>query len=147
MIGIPLEPFSLLVGTLVGAWKEIAKARVDQMTAALNLKKEDNADTADARKMSKGNKELQWTKRVLALITVVPWAMMHLGINVPELLGINAHVVIGYTEMVPKFLFFGEKEAFKWVTVDAPALTPAYSNMVAFIMGYYFGSGGTRASK
>lgn len=146
-MSLPLEPFSLAIGTVVGAWKDIAKTRIEQMTAVLRQTKENNKDTQNARDAAKGNKELQFTKRVVMLMMTATFCALHLGIDVPGLFDHAAHTVIGYTAIEPKFLFFGEKEVVHWVTVNGPALTPAFSNMYSFMVGYYFGSGGTRASK
>ena len=88
--------------------------------------------------------EIQWTKRVIALGLVGTWCALHLGVSLPELLGLNSQVVVGYTEISPKFLFWGGEEAMKWKTIEGAAITPAFNNVVILLVSYYFGSGGTR---
>lgn len=141
---IPLEPITALVGLGIGAYVKIKEQHNKTMQIAIQRDRIEIDDRQDAREQSKDNPGIQWTKRVLAITLVGTWCALHLGISFPEMLGLSGDVTVGYTEMVPKFLFFGEKEAFKWVTVPGGAITPAFSHAVMLIMGYYFGSGGTR---
>ena len=140
----PLEPISMLAGTLVGVWQKVQQQKNENEKIRLLGVKQYLADIQSAREHSKGNKELQWTKRVLALMFAGTYCLLHLGVNVPELLHLTTQTHIGYTEIVPKFLFFGEKEAIKWISVAGGTITPALSNVVCGLVGYYFGSGGSR---
>lgn len=141
---IPLEPITALVGLAVGAYVKIKEQQAKTLQVAIQRDKLAVEDTQNAREFSANKPGIQWTKRVLALTLVGTWSALHLGISVPELLGLNGSVTVGYTEIVPKFLFFGEKEAIRWVEVTGAAITPAFNHAVMLLMGYYFGSGGTK---
>lgn len=143
---VPLEPITALIGLALGAWTKIQQQRNETMQIAISRDKMEIDDRQYAREQSKSNPGIQWTKRCLALALVGTWCALHLGVSVPELLGLTSQVTIGYTEIIPKFLFFGEKEAFRWVTTAGSTITPAFSHAVMLILGYYFGSGGTRKS-
>lgn len=144
---IPLEPITALVGLGVGAYVRIKEQQSKTLQVAIQRDQQAIEDTQNARKHSVDKPGIQWTKRVLALTLVGTWSALHLGVSVPDLLGLDSTVIVGYTEIVPRFLFFGEKEAVKWVTVEGATLTPAFSHMVALVCGYYFGSGGSRQRK
>ena len=53
----------------------------------------------------------------------------------------DAHVIVGYTEFKPGFLFLEGKDVMKWVPMAAPGvvITPLDTNLVAAIIGLYFG--------
>ena len=63
----------------------------------------------------------------------------------PKLIPIFApevQIIVGYLEFKPGFLFFTEgKEIMKWVPMAAPGIviTPLDTNLVAAIIGLYFG--------
>lgn len=141
---IPLEPITALVGLGIGAYVKIKEQHQKTMQLAISRDKIEVEDRQDAREYSKYLPNVQWTKRVIALTLVGTFCALHLGISIPELLGLESTVTIGYTELVPKFLWFGEKEAVKWITVEGSTLTPAFSHAVMLMMGFYFGNGGTR---
>ena len=139
-----MEIATASVGLLVGAWMKIKTQELKSLEAERLGRQQGIDDQQHARQWSVKFPQIQWTKRVLALTLVGTWCAMHLGISIPELLGLKSQVVVGYTEVVPKFLFFGEKEAVKWVTVEGSAITPAFNHVVILLMSYYFGSGGTQ---
>ena len=48
-------------------------------------------------------------------------------------------VSVGYTKFRPGFLFIPEKEAMKWIEFSGLVITPLDTNLVAAIIGMYFG--------
>ena len=48
-------------------------------------------------------------------------------------------VTVGYTEFKPGFLLIPEREAMKWVDFKGLVITPLDTNLVAAIIGMYFG--------
>lgn len=135
----PLEPITALIGLGVGAYVKIKQQQNETLQLAMKDKKQLLDDVKHARQASSKLPNVQWTKRVLAFMMLGTYCALHLGVGLQE-----SSVVIGYTEIVPKFLFFGEKEAVKWATTTGSAITPAFSHAVMLITGYYFGSGGSR---
>mgnify|MGYP004284014265 CR=1 FL=1 len=53
----------------------------------------------------------------------------------------DAHVIVGYTEWKPGFLFFEGKDVMQWVPMahKGIVITPLDTNLVAAIIGLYFG--------
>ena len=53
----------------------------------------------------------------------------------------QAQVIVGYTEWNPGFLFFEGKDVIKWVPMAhrGIVITPLDTNLVAAIVGLYFG--------
>jgi hypothetical protein len=139
-----MELLSTFTGLALGAYVKVQQQKHATMALAIQRDKQEIDDRKDAREMSKGVPHIQWTKRVIALTLVTTWCLLHLGVDISALFHISSITHIGYTEITPKFLWFGEKEAVKWVAVIGPAITPAFSNSVLLMLGYYFGNGGTR---
>ena len=83
-----------------------------------------------------GNEGFQWTRRIIAILAVLSIIVLPkiAVIFFPELT-----VTVGYTEFKPGFLFIPEKEAMKWVAFQGMVITPLDTNLVAAIIGMYFG--------
>lgn len=141
---IVLEPITALVGLWIGIKDKQHQRTMEALGANQKMEELRAKERSEMRWYDMRMPAVQWTKRVLAFTIVGTWCVLHLGMNLPELLGLTGQVTIGYTEIVPKFLFFGEKEAVKWVTTTGPAITPAFNHAVMLIMGFYFGSGGSK---
>jgi hypothetical protein len=82
------------------------------------------------------NAGFQWTRRIIAILAVLSIIVLPkiAVIFFPELT-----VTVGYTEFKPGFLFIPEKEAMKWVAFNGLIITPLDTNLVAAIIGMYFG--------
>jgi len=83
-----------------------------------------------------GNEGFQWTRRIIAVLAVLSIVVLPkvAVIFFPDLV-----VTVGYTQFKPGFLFIPEKEAMKWVEFTGLVITPLDTNLVAAIVGMYFG--------
>ena len=83
-----------------------------------------------------GNKGFQWTRRIIAILAVLSIVVLPKVVVIffPEI-----SVTVGYTEFKPGFLLIPEREAMKWVDFKGLVITPLDTNLVAAIIGMYFG--------
>ena len=83
-----------------------------------------------------GNEGFQWTRRIIAILAVLSIVVLP---KVAVIFFPDLTVTVGYTEFKPGFLFIPEKEAMRWVEFYGLVLTPLDTNLVAAIIGMYFG--------
>ena len=83
------------------------------------------------------NKGFQWTRRIIALVSIFAIVLL------PKLVAIyypDVDVTVGYTNWRPGFMFFREgREIFEWVTFQGLVITQLDTNLVAAVIGMYFG--------
>ena len=83
--------------------------------------------------------KIEWPT-VLFMIVVHIFAIVALPKILP-LIDPQAQVIVGFTEWNPGFLFFEGKDVIKWVPMAhrGIVITPLDTNLVAAIVGLYFG--------
>ena len=139
-MGIPFEIITMLGSTILGGlmsmWSQSIKAKQAQQAMLMERAKFQQKAVKDAREYE--NVGFQWTRRIIALIAV--FAIVLLPKLMP-LISPDISVIVGYLEFKPGFLFLPEKEIMKWVTLSSNSLviTPLDTNLVAAIIGLYFG--------
>ena len=82
------------------------------------------------------NAGFQWTRRIIAILAVLAIVVLP---KVAVILFPDLTITVGYTEFRPGFLFIPEKEAMKWIAFQGMVITPLDTNLVAAIIGMYFG--------
>ena len=82
------------------------------------------------------NEGFQWTRRIIAVLAVLSIVVLP---KVAVIFFPDLTVTVGYTEFKPGFLFIPEKEAMRWVEFYGLVITPLDTNLVAAIIGMYFG--------
>ena len=133
---MPFEMITMLGSTVLGGvmsiWSQSIKAKQAEQKMLLQR--------ADVQQKAReyDNKGFQWTRRIIALVAV--FAIVLLPKLMP-LVSPDVSVIVGYLEFKPGFLFLPEKEIMKWVTLSSNSLviTPLDTNLVAAIIGLYFG--------
>jgi hypothetical protein len=117
-------------------WSQSIKAKQAEQKMLLQRADVQQKGFKEAREYE--NVGFQWTRRIIALIAV--FAIVLLPKLMP-LISPDISVIVGYLEFKPGFLFLPEKEIMKWVTLSSNSLviTPLDTNLVAAIIGLYFG--------
>jgi len=125
---------STLLSSVISMVSQNMKAKQDQYKMLLARGKFQVEAFTAAREYD--NKGFQWTRRIIAILAVLSIIVLPkiAVIFFPELT-----VTVGYTEFKPGFLFIPEKEAMKWVAFNGLIITPLDTNLVAAIIGMYFG--------
>jgi len=82
------------------------------------------------------NEGFQWTRRIIAILAVLSIVVLP---KVAVLFFPDLVISVGYTQFKPGFLFIPEKEAMNWVEFTGLVITPLDTNLVAAIVGMYFG--------
>ena len=137
-MAFPFELITMLGSTLlsgvISMVSQNMKAKQDQYKMLLAR----GAFQVEAFKAAReyDNTGFQWTRRIIAILAVLSIIVLPkiAVIFFPELT-----VTVGYTEFKPGFLFIPEKEAMKWVAFNGLIITPLDTNLVAAIIGMYFG--------
>ena len=137
---MPFEMITMLGSTVLGGvmsiWSQSIKAKQAEQKMLLQRADIQQKGFKEAREYN--NEGFQWTRRIIALTAVFAIVLL------PKLMPIfqpDVSVIVGYLEFKPGFLFLPEKEIMKWVTLSSNSLviTPLYTNLVAAIIGLYFG--------
>ena len=137
---MPFEMITMLGSTVLGGvmsiWSQSIKAKQSEQKMLLARADVQQKGFKEAREY--GNEGFQWTRRIIALTAI--FAIVVLPKIIP-LISPDAHVVVGYTQFKPGFLFFEGKEIMKWIPMDAKGIviTPLDTNLVSAIVGLYFG--------
>jgi hypothetical protein len=138
---MPFEMITMLGSTVLGGfmsiWSQSIKAKQAQQKMLIQRAEVQTKAFKEAREYD--NAGFQWTRRIIALTAV--FAIVVLPKLIP-LIDPSAHVIVGYTEWKPGFLFFTEgKDVMQWVPMAAKGIviTPLDTNLVAAIIGLYFG--------
>ena len=132
---MPFEMITMLGSTVLGGvmsiWSLSIKAKQSEQIMLLA-----RAEVKEAREYD--NVGFQWTRRIIALTAIFAIVVLP---KVLPLISPDAHVVVGYTQFKPGFLFFEGKEIMKWVPMEAKGIiiTPLDTNLVSAIIGLYFG--------
>ena len=139
-MGIPFEMITMLGSTVLGGvmsiWSQNIKAKQAEQKMLLARSKIQTEAFKEAREYE--NVGFQWTRRIIALTAI--FAIVVLPKILP-LIDPQAQVIVGYTEWNPGFLFFEGKDVIKWVPMAhrGIVITPLDTNLVAAIVGLYFG--------
>ena len=137
---MPFEMITMLGSTVLGGvmsiWSQSIKAKQAEQKMLLQRADVQQKGFKEAREYE--NVGFQWTRRIIALTAVFAIVVL------PKILPLvtpDAHVIVGYTEFKPGFLFLEGKDVMKWVPMAAPGIviTPLDTNLVAAIIGLYFG--------
>ena len=137
---MPFEMITMLGSTVLGGlmsiWSQSIKAKQAEQKMLLQRAEVQTAAFKEAREYE--NVGFQWTRRIIALTAI--FAIIVLPKILP-LVSPDAHVIVGYTEWNPGFLFFEGKDVIKWVPMAhrGIVITPLDTNLVAAIVGLYFG--------
>jgi len=137
---MPFEMITMLGSTVLGGlmsiWSQSIKAKQAEQKMLLQRAEVQTAAFKEAREYE--NVGFQWTRRIIALTAI--FAIVVLPKILP-LIDPQAQVIVGYTEWNPGFLFFEGKDIIKWVPMAhrGIVITPLDTNLVAAIVGLYFG--------
>ena len=137
---MPFEMITMLGSTVLGGvmsiWSQSIKAKQAEQKLLIQRAEVQTAAFKEAREYE--NVGFQWTRRIIALTAI--FAIVVLPKILP-LIDPQAQVIVGYTEWKPGFLFFEGKEVMLWVPMAQRGIiiTPLDTNLVAAIIGLYFG--------
>ena len=137
---MPFEMITMLGSTVLGGvmsiWSQSIKAKQAEQKMLLQRADVQQKGFKEAREYN--NVGFQWTRRIIALIAVISIVLLP---KLMPLISPDISVIVGYLEFKPGFLFLPEKEIMKWVTLSSNSLviTPLDTNLVAAIIGLYFG--------
>ena len=137
---MPFEMITMLGSTVLGGimsiWSQNIKAKQAEQKMLLQRAEVQTAAFKEAREYE--NVGFQWTRRIIALTAV--FAIVVLPKILP-LVSPDAHVIVGYTEWKPGFLFFEGKDVMQWVPMAHKGIVipPLDTNLVSAIIGLYFG--------
>ena len=111
---MPFEMITMLGSTVLGGlmsiWSQSIKAKQAEQKMLLQRAEVQTAAFKEAREYE--NVGFQWTRRIIALTAI--FAIIVLPKILP-LVSPDAHVIVGYTEWKPGFLFFEGKDVMQWV--------------------------------
>jgi len=137
---MPFEMITMLGSTVLGGvmsiWSQKIKAKQAEQKMLLQRAEVQTKAFKEAREYD--NVGFQWTRRIIALTAVFAIVVL------PKILPLvtpDAHVIVGYTEFKPGFLFIEGKDIMKWVPMahKGIVITPLDTNLVSAIIGLYFG--------
>ena len=137
---MPFEMITMLGSTVLGGvmsiWSQSIKAKQSEQKMLLARADVQQKGFKEAREYD--NVGFQWTRRIIALTAIFAIVVLP---KVLPLISPDAHVVVGYTQFKPGFLFFEGKEIMKWVPMEAKGIiiTPLDTNLVSAIIGLSFG--------
>jgi len=137
---MPFEMITMLGSTVLGGvmsiWSQSIKAKQAEQKMLIQRAEVQTEAFKEAREYE--NVGFQWTRRIIALTAVFSIVVL------PKILPLvtpDAHVIVGYTEFKPGFLFLEGKDVMKWVPMahKGIVITPLDTNLVSAIIGLYFG--------
>ena len=137
---MPFEMITMLGSTVLGGvmsiWSQSIKAKQAEQKMLIQRAEVQTEAFKEAREYE--NVGFQWTRRIIALTAVCAIVVL------PKILPLvtpDAHVIVGYTEFKPGFLFLEGKDVMKWVPMahKGIVITPLDTNLVSAIIGLYFG--------
>ena len=137
---MPFEMITMLGSTVLGGvmsiWSQSIKAKQAEQKLLIQRADVQMKGFKEAREYE--NVGFQWTRRIIALTAI--FAIIVLPKILP-LVSPDAHVIVGYTEWKPGFLFFEGKDVMNWVPMahKGIVITPLDTNLVSAIIGLYFG--------
>ena len=137
-MAFPFELITMLGSTLISGVMSMLSQNLKAKQAQQKMLLARGEFQVEAFKAARehNNEGFQWTRRIIAVLAVLSIVVLPkvAVIFFPELA-----VTVGYTEFKPGFLFIPEKEAMKWVEFTGLVITPLDTNLVAAIIGMYFG--------
>jgi len=127
---------STVLGGVMSIWSQSIKAKQAEQKMLIQRAEVQTEAFKEAREYE--NVGFQWTRRIIALTAVFSIVVL------PKILPLvtpDAHVIVGYTEFKPGFLFLEGKDVMKWVPMahKGIVITPLDTNLVSAIIGLYFG--------
>jgi hypothetical protein len=139
MLALPPELLTLFTSSffagIMKAWSRNIDARREAHHIALQAMQIKNEHAKEARLIE--NPCLQWTRRVIALISVFSI------IVIPKIVAIfypDIAIHVAHSELSEGFLFFSSAtEKLRWVALKGLVITPLDTHILSAIIGLYFG--------
>jgi len=137
-MGFPFELITMLGSTLLSGVMSMISQNLKAKQAQQKMLLARGEFQVEAFKAAReySNEGFQWTRRIIAVLAVLSIVVLP---KVAVIFFPDLAVTVGYTEFKPGFLFIPEKEAMKWVEFTGLVITPLDTNLVAAIVGMYFG--------
>ena len=137
-MGFPFELITMLGSTLISGVMSMISQNLKAKQAQQKMLLARGEFQVEAFKAAReySNEGFQWTRRIIAILAVLSIVVLPkvAVIFFPDLV-----ISVGYTQFKPGFLFIPEKEAMKWIEFTGLVITPLDTNLVAAIIGMYFG--------
>ena len=137
-MGFPFELITMLGSTLISGVMSMISQNLKAKQAQQKMLLARGEFQVEAFKAAReyGNEGFQWTRRIIAILSVLAIVVLP---KVAVLFFPDLVISVGYTQFKPGFLFIPEKEAMKWIEFTGLVITPLDTNLVAAIVGMYFG--------
>ena len=137
-MAFPFELITMLGSTLISGVMSMISQNLKAKQAQQKMLLARGEFQVEAFKAAReyGNEGFQWTRRIIAVLAVLSIVVLP---KVAVIFFPDLAVTVGYTEFKPGFLFIPEKEAMRWVEFYGLVITPLDTNLVAAIIGMYFG--------
>ena len=137
-MGFPFELITMLGSTLISGVMSMISQNLKAKQAQQKMLLARGEFQVEAFKAAReySNEGFQWTRRIIAILAVLSIVVLPkvAVIFFPDLV-----ISVGYTQFKPGFLFIPEKEAMKWIEFTGLVITTLDTNLVAAIVGMYFG--------
>ena len=137
-MSFPFELITMLGSTLISGVMSMISQNLKAKQAQQKMLLARGEFQVEAFKAAReySNEGFQWTRRIIAILAVLSIVVLP---KVAVLFFPDLVISVGYTQFKPGFLFIPEKEAMKWVEFTGLVITPLDTNLVAAIVGMYFG--------
>ena len=137
-MGFPFELITMLGSTLISGVMCMISQNLKAKQAQQKMLLARGEFQVEAFKAAReySNEGFQWTRRIIAILSVLAIVVLP---KVAVLFFPDLVISVGYTQFKPGFLFIPEKEAMKWIEFTGLVITPLDTNLVAAIVGMYFG--------
>ena len=137
-MGFPFELITMLGSTLISGVMSMISQNLKAKQAQQKMLLARGEFQVEAFKAAReySNEGFQWTRRIIAILAVLSIVVLP---KIAVLFFPDLVISVGYTQFKPGFLFIPEKEAMKWIEFTGLVITPLDTNLVAAIVGMYFG--------
>ena len=137
-MGFPFELITMVGSTLISGVMSMISQNLKAKQAQQKMLLARGEFQVEAFKAAReySNEGFQWTRRIIAILAVLSIVVLP---KVAVLFFPDLVISVGYTQFKPGFLFIPEKEAMKWIEFTGLVITPLDTNLVAAIIGMYFG--------
>ena len=137
-MSFPFELITMLGSTLISGVMSMISQNLKAKQAQQKMLLARGEFQVEAFKAAReySNEGFQWTRRIIAILAVLSIVVLP---KVAVLFFPDLVISVGYTQFKPGFLFIPEKEAMKWIEFTGLVITPLDTNLVAAIVGMYFG--------
>ena len=137
-MSFPFELITMLGSTLISGVMSMISQNLKAKQAQQKMLLARGEFQVEAFKAAReySNEGFQWTRRIIAILAVLSIVVLP---KVAVLFFPDLVISVGYTQFKPGFLFIPEKEAMKWIEFTGLVITPLDTNLVAAIIGMYFG--------